>query len=388
MFNEYQHLRIPGPTPISPEVEREMSKTILGHRSKDFSDIFKDTCEKAKGIFKTKEDVFIIAASGTGALEMAVANIVEPDDKVLVIQTGVFGERFAKINAAFRANVIVDKYELGEVANPQRIKKILSENPDIKAVFLTHCETSTTVVNPIKEIGEIVKDTPAILIVDSVSGLVGMDLNMDDWRIDIVVTASHKALGLAPGLALISVSQKAWAIIEDHKGPKFYFDLISYRKNMKNNTTPFTGPVTLVFGLSKSLDKINNEGLDNVFRRHMLIKNMLRAAVRAIGLDLFIEDDNSASATVTGIKGNFQIDVNELISVLKEDYKIIIAGGQGDLKGKIFRIGHMGYIHPLDILTTISGLEMALKQLGYPVELGAGIRAAEEVWCDEKGISK
>lgn len=388
MFSEYQHLRIPGPTPISPEVNREMGKTILAHRSKDFSDMFRNTCEKAKGIFKTKEDVFVVAASGTGALEMSVANIVEPGDQVLIVETGVFGQRFAKICNAFKAKVIVDKYELGQVANPQRIKNILSENPDIKAVFLTHCETSTTVVNPVKEIGEIVKDTPALLVVDSVSALVGMDLHMDDWGIDIVVTASHKALGLAPGLALISVSQKAWHIIEDHKGPKFYFDLISYRKNMGNNTTPFTGPVSLVFGLSKSLDKINNEGLDNVFIRHRLIRDMLRAAIRALNLDLLIENDDSASSTVTGVMGNAQLDVKELIKVLREDYKIIIAGGQGDLKGKIFRIGHMGYIHPLDILTTINGLEMALRQLDYPIELGSGIRAAEEVWCDEKGISK
>lgn len=388
MFNEYQHLRIPGPTPISPEVQREMNRTILGHRSESFSEILGETCEKAKYIFQTKQDVFVVASSGTGALEMAVANIIEPNDKVLVIVTGVFGERFVKINKAFKANVLIANYNPGEVAKPQEIKEILNNNPDIKAVFVTHCETSTAIVNPIEKIGEVVKDTNALLIVDSVSALVGMDLQMDNWGVDIVVTASHKALGVAPGLSLISVSQKAWEVVESHKGPRFYWDLTSYRKNLEKDTTPFTGPVSLVFGLSKSLDKIKNEGLDNVLQRHKLIRDMLRAAIRAIKLDLFIEDDTNASCTVTAIRGNDACDVEQLIRTLKEDYKVVIAGGQGEFKGKIFRIGHMGYIHPLDILTTISALEMALKQIGYPIKLGSGISAAEEVWCNEKSINK
>ncbi|RBP44759.1 pyridoxal-phosphate-dependent aminotransferase family protein [Garciella nitratireducens] len=386
MFKEYQHLRIPGPTPVSPEVQRAMDRTILGHRSGAFSEIFAQTCEKAKYVFQTKEDVFILASTGTGALEAAVANVVEPNDKVLVLVTGVFGERFVKIAKAYGANVMTLKFDLGTTAKPETVKEVLQQNPDIKAVFLTHCETSTAVVNPVEKIGNIVKDTDALLIVDSVSALVGMDLKMDDWDVDIAVTASHKAIGLPPGLALVCVSQKAWKVIEKHKGPKFYFDLLAYRKKIKDRTTPYTGPVSLVYGLSKSLDLIKEEGLENGFKRHQLIRDMVRAAVKALNLELFVQEEEAASCTVTAIKGNNQLDVEQLRKILREDYKVEVAGGQQDLKGKIFRIGHLGYIHPLDILTTISALEMALKQIGYPISLGAGIKAAEEVWCNDKNI--
>lgn len=386
MFKEYQHLRIPGPTPISPEVQRAMNRTILGHRSGAFSKILTEASEKSKCIFQTKQEVFILASTGTGALEMTVANVVQPKDKVLVVVTGVFGERFVKITKAYGANVMTLNFNAGTAARPEDIKNVLEKNPDIKAVFVTHCETSTAVANPVEKIAEVVKDTSAILIVDSVSALVGMELKMDEWGVDIAVTASHKALGLPPGLALIAVSDKAWKMIEEHQGPKFYFDLMAYRKKLKQNTTPYTGPVSLVYGLSKSLDLIQEEGLENVFHRHRLIRDMVRAAAGALHLELWVQDEEAASCTVTSIKGNDQLDTEELRRVLREDYKVEVAGGQNDFKGKIFRIGHLGYVHPLDILTTISALEMALKQVGYPIELGAGMKAAEEVYCNDKNI--
>ena len=388
MFNEYQHLRIPGPTPIAPEVQRAMNRTILGHRSGEFSKIFKEAATMSKRIFQTEQDVVVVAASGTGALEMAVANIVNPGDTVLVAVTGVFGERFVKIAKAYQAEVIVANFEVGEVADPMVIKEKLEQYPDIKAVFATHCETSTGVANPIKEIAGVVKETDAIFVVDSVSALVGMDLKMDEWGVDIAVTASHKALGLPPGLALIAVSEKAWRKVDAHQGPKFYWDLHAYKKNLENNTTPFTGPVSLVFGLAESLRLIEEEGLENSFKRHFLLRDMVRAAIKALGLELLVEDDQKASCTVTSINGNDQFDVEKFRKVLKEDYKIVAAGGQQDLKGKIFRIGHMGYTHPMDMLTTIAGVELALKQVGYPVELGSGVKGAEEVWANAKGISK
>ena len=387
MFNEYQHLRIPGPTPIAPEVQRAMNRTILGHRSGEFSKIFKEVATMSKRIFQTEQDVVVVAASGTGALEMAVANVVNPGDTVLVAVTGVFGERFVKIAKAYQAEVIVANFDIGEVVDPLVIKEKLEQYPDIKAVFATHCETSTGVANPIKEIARVVKETNAVFVVDSVSALVGMDLKMDEWGVDIAVTASHKALGLPPGLALIAVSEKAWKKVEVHQGPKFYWDLRAYKKNLDNNTTPFTGPVSLVFGLAESLRLIEEEGLENSFKRHYLLRDMVRAAIKALGLELLVEDDQKASCTVTSIKGNDQLDVEKFRKVLKEDYKIVAAGGQQDLKGKIFRIGHMGYTHPMDMLTTIAGVELALKQVGYPVELGSGVKGAEEVWANAKGIS-
>jgi len=388
MFNEYQHLRIPGPTPIAPEVQRAMERTILGHRSGEFSSIFGETIAKAKRLFQTEQDVLVVASSGTGALEMAVANVVEPNDKVLVIVTGVFGGRFAKIANAYKAEVLTCDFEFGQAAEPAKVAEMLKANPEIKAVFATHCETSTGVVNPIKELAEVVKDTNAVFVVDSVSALVGMDLKMDDWGVDLAVTASHKALGLPPGLALIAVSQKAWKMVEQHKGPRFYWDLKAYRDNAAKNTTPFTGPVSLVFGLNQSIDLIEQEGLEEGFNRHFLLRDMVRAAVKGLGLTLFVEDDKYASCTVTSIKGDERFDVEKLRKVLREDYKIVAAGGQQHLKGQIFRIGHMGYTHPMDMLTTIAGLEMALEQVGYPVELGAGVKAAQEVWRNEKNISK
>lgn len=388
MFNEYQHLRIPGPTPISPEVQREMNRTILGHRSAGFSEIVESAMDKAKYIFQTKGDVFILASSGTGALEMAVSNTVEAGEKVLIIVTGVFGERFVKIAKSYNAEILTLNYDFGNAADPKDVKEMLENNPDIKAVFVTQCETSTAVLNPIEEIGRVVKETNALLIVDSVSALVGMNLEMDNWGVDIAVTASHKALGLPPGLSLIAVSEKAWEVVNNHKGPRFYFDLMAYKKSAKKNTTPFTGPVSLVFGLSKSIDLIKQEGLENTFKRHTLIRNMLRAAITSLNLELFVEDENSASSTVTSIKGKENLDVEAFRKILLNDYKIVTAGGQQDLKGKIFRIGHMGYIFPLDIITTISAVEMALKQIGYPVTLGTGVKAAEEVWLNEKNINK
>ncbi len=386
MFKEYQHLRIPGPTPIAPEVQRSMDRTILGHRSGEFSKIFGDSIEKAKRIFQTEQNVFVVASSGTGALEMAVANLVEPEDKVLVVVTGVFGGRFVKIAKAYKADVMEVKTEYGLAADPEQIKSVLKQNPDIKAVFATHCETSTGVVNPIKDIAQVVKESQAIFVVDSVSALVGMDLKMDEWGVDITVTASHKALGLPPGLALIAVSDKAWKVIEQHQGPRFYWDLVSYKANAEKNTTPFTGPVSLVFGLAKSIELIENEGLEEGFKRHFILRDMVRKAATALGLELFVKDDNAASCTVTAIKGDKRFDVEELRKVLSKDYKIIAAGGQADMKGKMFRIGHMGYTHPMDMLTTIAGLEMALKQIGLEIELGKGIKAAEEVWANAKNI--
>lgn len=386
MFDEYQHLRIPGPTPINPMVQRAMDKTIVGHRSEEFSKIFTEAIEGSKRIFQTGQDVLLVAASGTGALEMAVSNIIESGDKVLVVVTGVFGERFVKIAKAFNAEVIIAEAEYGRAIEPIQLEEILDQNPDVKAVFATHCETSTGVVNPIKEIAKIVKRYDAILAVDSVSGLVGMDLRFDEWGIDIAVTASHKALGLPPGLALIAVSNKAWNLIERNNGPRFYWDLRSYKKNVEKATTPFTSPVSLVFGLNKSIELIEQEGLEEGFKRHLLLRNMVRKAIVAIGLELFVKDDDQASCTVTAIKGDGSFDVETLRKVLRKDYKIITAGGQQDLKGSIFRIGHMGYTHPLDILTTIVGLELALKQIGYPVELGSGVKAAEEVWINVKNL--
>jgi len=387
MFKEYQHLRIPGPTPIAPEVQRAMDRTILGHRSGEFSKIFAETSEKAKKAFQTNQEVLFVASSGTGALEMAVANLVQPGDKVLVVVTGVFGERFAKIAKAYLADVLVLEFAYGRALDPQQVSSLLQQHPDIKAVFATHCETSTAVANPIQELAEIVKDSSAILVVDSVSALVGMDLQMDAWGVDIVVTASHKALGLPPGLALIAVSDKAWTIIEQHSGPRFYWDLRAYRDNAKKNTTPFTGPVALIFGLNKSLDLIFIEGLEQGFQRHLLLRNMVRQAIKALGLELLVKIDSEASATVTAILGDESFDVEQLRKILREEYKIIVAGGQQHLKGKIFRIGHLGYTHPMDILTTIAGVELALQQIGYPVELGAGVKAAEEVWANVKNIS-
>ncbi|QDX93741.1 alanine--glyoxylate aminotransferase family protein [Brevibacillus laterosporus] len=379
MFEEKIILRIPGPTPIPPRVQQAMTRPMIGHRSGQFSKILSDVAEKIKPVFGTTQQVYVLAGSGTSALEMSVVNTLQAGDEAIVTISGAFGERFAKI--CERYNIIVHRLEVawGEAITPELLQDFLTQHPMAKAVFATYCETSSGVLNPIPELSQVVKThSNALFIVDAVSCLGAVPCEMDEWGLDIVVTGSQKAFMLPTGLAFIAVSEQAWKRIEQITPQAFYLDLKAYRKSMAEQTTPYTPAVSLVFGLEEVVAMLEEEGLPQVFARHELMKEMTRAAMRALGLPL-MTDDVYASPTVTSVDPGDLFDAEELRKILRTKYNVIIAGGQQHVKGKIFRIGHMGYCDPQDMLTVIALIEIALKQIGYEITLGAGVCAAQEV---------
>ncbi|CCF14269.1 soluble hydrogenase 42 kDa subunit [Brevibacillus laterosporus GI-9] len=379
MFKEKITLRIPGPTPIPPRVQQAMNRPMIGHRSGQFSQMLSDVAEKIKPAFGTAQQVYVIAGSGTSALEMSVVNTLQAGDEAIVTISGAFGERFAKICERYQIKVHRLEVAWGEAITPELLQDFLVQHPMAKAVFATYCETSSGVLNPISELSRVVKKhSNALFIVDAVSCLGAVPCEMDEWGLDIVVTGSQKAFMLPTGLAFIAVSQQAWKRIEQITPQAFYLDLKAYRKSMADQTTPYTPAVSLVFGLEEVVAMLDEEGLPQVFARHELMKNMTRAAMRALGLPLMTEDEY-ASPTVTSVDPGDLFDAEELRKILRTKYNVVIAGGQQHLKGRIFRIGHMGYCDPQDVLTVISLIEVSLQQIGYEITLGAGVRAAQEV---------
>ncbi|MDR3113697.1 MAG: alanine--glyoxylate aminotransferase family protein [Endomicrobium sp.] len=369
-----QYLLTPGPTPIPPEVALKEALPILHHRTNEFAAIYKDVAEGLKYVFKTKNEVYTLAGSGTAAMEMAVVNVVSAGDKVIVASCGNFGDRWVKIAQSYGANVVQASVPWGNVVKPSEIEKALKENPDAKAVYTTFTETSTGVVNDIKAIGEITAKTGAILVVDAVSGLVGQELHTDDWKIDIVVSGSQKGFMLAPGLAFITLSQKAWKTVENSKAPKFYFDIKKYKKSYSTNETPFTPPVTLIAALQESIRLIKERGIENLWDDYKLLAKAARAGMKALGLELFGE---TPCEVVTSAKVPEAIG-GKIVKTLREKYGVSIAGGQGDLKGKIIRFAHMGFIGKADLLVGFACLEMVLSELGVNITKGSGVAAAEE----------
>ncbi len=370
-------LLTPGPTPIPPEVSAKEGLPVLHHRTSEFAAIFQEVIENLKYVFQTKNDVFVTASSGTGALESAVCNLMSPGDTVLVASSGVFGDRFTKILEVYGAKTIVLREPDGQVVVPAKIEEALKKNPQIKAVFATHTETSTGVVNDIEAIGKIAAKTPAVLVVDSVSGLAGQELRTDDWKIDVVCTGSQKGLMTAPGLGMISVSAKAWPLVEAAKCPRFYFDWRKMKKSVAESQTPFTPPVTVLVAQAEALRQIKQEGLENVFARHAWLANATREAVQALGLKLFAQVPCNVLTSIAVPAG---IDGKAIVKRMRQEYGVSIAGGQGDLIGKIIRIAHMGYMERFDVIIGISALEMMLHELGYKVELGKGVAAAERAF--------
>ena len=382
MFQGQTILRIPGPTPIPPSVEKALATPMIGHRSGDFSKLFAQTAERLKTVFQTEQDVLILAGTGTAGLEAAVANTVSPGDTVLVATAGNFGERFVKIVKQYGGHPLLVEAPWGEAIDPAKVEAALADCPEIKVVFATHCETSTGVLHDIEGIANVVRRTNALLVVDAVSSLGAADLPMDAWGVDIVVTGSQKAFMLPPGLCFVALSERAGDVVEKNQTPRFYFDLRAYRKKIAEQTTPYTPAVSLIFGLAEVMNLIEQEGLPKLFARHLIMRDMVRAAGRALGLPLFCSDE-AAAPTVTSFSGN-GFDVEALRKVLRTEFGIAIAGGQQHLKGQIFRIGHMGYCTPLDMLQVIAALEVALLRVGAQVELGAGVRAAQEIYVNAK----
>lgn len=372
------YLLTPGPTPLPPEVLEALSRPIIHHRTPQFQAVLKEATEGLKYIFQTKEDVFILTSSGTGAMEAAVANLLSCGDTAITVDGGKFGERWTELCLAYGVKAEVIKVEWGKAVDPREIEKRLQANPQIKAVFTTLCETSTGVTNDIGTIGEVVKKSNAVLVVDAISGLGAVDLKTDAWSVDVCVCGSQKGLMLPPGLAFISLSKKAWVKVNESKSPKYYFDLKLAKKALDKTDTPFTPGISLVIALNQALKIMRADGLENIFSRHKKMADATRSAMRALGLELFTPA--AASYAVTAVKVPQGIDGGKLVKLMRDTYGVAIAGGQAELKGKIFRIAHMGYIEEFDIIIGISCLEKALQQMGYKFELGAGVKAAEEVF--------
>lgn len=380
LFDEKVHLHIPGPSPVPPQVQRAMARPMIGHRSGDFSKLLTRLAEEARTLFQTTGDVLTLTGSGTAGMEACVAGVVSPGDEVLVLVSGVFGERWAKIAQAYGAKVSRLDVRWGMPIDPHQVAVKLAENPRFKAVFATQNETSTSVANDIGAIGAYVAKTDAVFVVDCVSSLGGMDFRMDEWQVDLAVAGSQKCLMLPPGLALVAVSEKAWKVIEGTRSSRFYLDLVAYRDQLRKATTPYTPAVSLYFGLEAALTLLFEEGLENSFRRHDLMKRLTRRAMKALGLSLLAEDA-WASPTVTGVWAPDGLNPDDFRAKLKKRYGVVLAGGQKDLTGKIFRIGHMGYTTPYDLLGVVAAVELGLKESGHPVTLGQGVAAAQaELW--------
>jgi aspartate aminotransferase-like enzyme len=370
-------LLTPGPTPLPPEICEALSRPIIHHRTPQFQAILKEAEEGLKAVFQTKNDVFILTSSGTGAMEAAVVNLLSWGDKALVIQGGKFGERWTELCEAYGIKPLVLNVEWGKALDPDVLKEYLNKEKAIKVVFSTLCETSTGVTFDIKAISQVVGETDSVLVVDAISGLGAVDLCMDDWGVDVVVCGSQKGLMLPPGLGFIAVSKKAWQLVEESKCPKYYFDLKEAKKAIDKTDTPFTPAIGLIVALNEALKIMRAEGLENIFKRHKKLAEATRAAMIALGLELF--SPTAASDAVTAAKVPHGIDGEKLVKLMRDEYGVTIAGGQGEMKGKLVRIAHMGYISEFDIILGISCLEKALKKMGYNFELGAGVRAAQEV---------
>jgi len=371
------YLLTPGPTPLPPEVCESLSRPIIHHRTPQFQAILKEAHEGLKYVFQTKNDVYILASSGTGGMEMAVANLLSPGDTVVTVEAGKFGERWTEICKAYGVNCEVIKVEWGTAVKPEDIAAKLKAG-NIKAVFTTLCETSTGVAADIKAIGQVVKDSNAVLVVDAISGLGAIDLQADAWFCDVVVSGSQKGLMLPPGLGFISVSEKAWKAIESSKLPKYYFSLKAAKKAYATTDTPWTPAIGLIIALNEAIRMMKKEGLENIFKWHHTMAEAVRTSVKALGLELFAP--GASSDVVTAVKVPAGIDGEKLVKTMRDTYGVTIAGGQSEMKGKIFRFAHMGYIGEFDIITGLSCLEKVLFQMGYKFQMGTGIAAAQKVF--------
>lgn len=373
------YLMTPGPTPVPPEVLLEMARPIIHHRTPQFQKILQEVEEGLKYVFQTKNEVLIFTSSGTGAMEGAVCNLLSAGDKAITVQGGKFGERWTELCQAYGVEAIIVDVEWGKAVEPKEIERLLAKS-QAKAVYVTLCETSTGVTTDIKAIAEITKKNEAVLVVDAISGLGAVECKTDEWGIDIVVSGSQKGLMIPPGLAFASVSPKAWKLVEKSKCPKYYFNFKEAKKTLEKVDTPFTPAISLVIGLNEALKMIRQESLEVIMSRHKKMAKAIREAAKALGLSLF--SPTAFSDAVTAINVPQGVDGEKLVKTMRDEYGVGIAGGQAELKGKVFRIASMGYMNQFDIIVTISCLETVLNKMGYRFELGAGIRAAEKIFLE------
>lgn len=373
-----RYLLAPGPTPVPSCTLLKMAEPIIHHRAPEFIPVMEEVRAGLKFLFQTKNEVLTLTASGTGAMEGSVTNLFSKGEKVLVVVGGKFGERWRDICKAYGVQTINIDVPWGEAVDVKVVKKHLDENPDIRGVLFQASETSTGVMHPVKEIADLVKTRDnTVVIVDAITGLGVFNLPADEWGLDVVVTGSQKALMLPPGLAFVSLSDKAIRMMETSDLPKFYFNFKKELKNVVKNSTAYTPAVSLIIGLRDVLNMMKEEGLESIFARHKKLAHATREAVKAIGLKLLAV--SAPSDALTAVFSPDGIGAGEIVKLYREKYGITIAGGQDHLKGKIFRIAHLGYADTFDTITAIAALEMILTQLGYSFTKGAGVNKAMEI---------
>jgi aspartate aminotransferase-like enzyme len=374
-------LMTPGPTPVPPSVLLAQAEPLVYHRGPGYGELLREVTTGLRALLKTEGDVLTFTASGTGGLESAVANLFSPGDRVVVPVAGYFGDRFAQIAEAFHLDVRRVEYEWGRAARADEVAEALSEAPT-KGVLAQHSETSTGVIHDIEAIGKATKDAGALFVVDVISSLGAVPYEGDAWDVDVAVGGSQKALSATPGIAFVSVSEAAWAASREATNPRFYFDWAAYKKSyeLPDPEAPWTPAISLMLGLREALRLYLDEGAEAVLERHRRLSEAAKEGVRALGLDLDGEHPERAWA-VTAVRAPEGIDGNELVAKVRKDHGIILAPGQGPLKGKVFRIGHLGNYDAFDILRCLAALELTLEDMGYPAKRGAAVAAAEAIFA-------
>lgn len=380
MHIKKQRLLTPGPTPLYPKALYAMLGSDLHHRTEEFRNVYKSVLADLKELMGTANDVLVLVSSGTGALEASVTNCFSPGDRVIVCSAGKFGERWAEITKAYGLNTILIEEPYGKVVKPEALEKALAANPDAKGVFVQASETSTGAAHDVHAMGELVKKTQAIFAVDAITGLGTMPLNIDGWGLDIVIGGSQKAFMVPPGVAFLSVSPKAWALMDSAKLPRFYFNLKKERKNAVNGESSWTPATSLMLGLGEALKYIKALGMDKLVDNAQQLARATRAACHALGLELFAPE--SPSGSVTAVKAPPGMDSGVIVKEFKSRFGSIIANGQGSMKGQIFRIAHLGYFDFADLFAMVAELELILEANGHPVKLGSGVAAVQQVYAE------
>ncbi|MBW3588207.1 MAG: alanine--glyoxylate aminotransferase family protein [Actinobacteria bacterium] len=374
-------LMTPGPTPVPPAVLAAQARPLVYHRGPGYAALLDELVDGVRWLLDTKSDVVVYTASGTGGMEGAVANIVSAGDKVLVVSVGYFGERFKTICERFGCDVTFLGYEWGKTAKAEDVAKALDDDPEIKFVFVQHSETSTGVVNDVEPIAREVKARDKIFILDAISSAGAIDIRMDDWGLDVVIGGSQKALGAPPGISFVAIGKKGWEAHRASTAPRFYFDWTAYKDAADRDETesPWTPAVSIVAAMVEALRMAREDGRQEIFDRHILLGKAVKAGVQALGLDLFGEDPERAHV-VTTVRVPEGISDSEVVGLLRSKHAIVTGPGQGPLKGQVFRLGHLGWVEPLDVIRLFGALELVLAELGYTVKFGAAVGAAEEVF--------
>jgi len=380
MHIKKQRLLTPGPTPLYPKALHAMMGSDIHHRTEDFRNVYRTVLADLKEVFGTSNDVLALVASGTGALEASVTNLFSPGDRVVVCTAGKFGERWVEIVKAYGLDAVVLTAEYGDTVSAQRVADALQANPNVRGVFVQASETSTGAAHDVRAMGDIVKKTSAIFVVDAITGLGTMPLNIDGWGLDVVIGGSQKAFMIPPGMAFISISPKAWAFADTAKLPRYYFNLKKEKKNAATGESSWTPATSLILGLAEALKYIKGVGMDKLVDNAQMLAKATRAAATALGLELF--SPASPSAAVTAIKAPNGMDSGVIVKEFRSRFGSIIANGQGSMKGQIFRIAHLGYFDFPDLFAMVAELEIILAANGVPVKFGSGVAAVQNVYAE------